>query len=97
LKDHRFIPYAIGDSLIEQLFTQEIVVLKDFDVVKEARGVDKVYIHNYTALVTNGALEIRLHWAGKGTTTSPKKGIYGPLISAIDVESGRLTYNGMTW
>jgi hypothetical protein len=80
-----------------QLFSQDIVVLKDFDVVKEARGVDKVYIHDYTALVTNGALEIRFHWAGKGTTTSPKKGIHGPLISAIDVESGRLTYNGMTW
>jgi hypothetical protein len=77
------------------LFSQDIVVLKDFDIVKAAGGVDEVYIHNYTANVTNGALEIRLHWAGKGTTTSPKKGIYGPLISAIDVESGRLTYNGM--
>jgi hypothetical protein len=77
------------------LFSQDIVVLKDFDIVKRAGGVDKVYIHNYTAPVTNGALEIRLHWAGKGTTRSPTKGIYGPLISAIDVESGRLTYNGM--
>ena len=72
-------------------------MLKDFDIVKAARGVEKVYIHNYTVPVTNGALEIRLHWAGKGTTMSPKRGIYGPLISAIDVESGRLTYNGMTW
>jgi hypothetical protein len=78
------------------LFSQDIVVLKDFDIVKRAGGVDKVYIYNYTAPVSNGALEIRLHWAGKGTTMSPKKGIYGPLISAIDVESGRLTYNGMT-
>ena len=62
-------------------------MLKDFDIVKEAQGVDKVYIHNSTALVTDRALEIRLHWAGKGTTTSPKIGIYGPLISAIDIES----------
>eukprot|EP00258_Populus_trichocarpa_P031183 XP_024447202.1 probable LRR receptor-like serine/threonine-protein kinase At1g07650 isoform X2 [Populus trichocarpa] len=78
--------YSLGRRIFD-VYIQEIVVLKDFDVVKEARGVDKVYIHNYTALVTNGALEIRLHWAGKGTTRSPKKGIYGPLISAIDVES----------
>ena len=62
----------------------------------KAGGVDKVYIHNCTAPVTNGALEIRLHWAGKGTTWSPETGTYGPLISAIDVEAGRLTYNGMT-
>ena len=71
-------------------------MLKDFDIVTKAGGVDKVYIHNFTALVTNGALEIRLHWAGKGTTRSPEKGTYGPLISAIDVEAGRLKYNGMT-
>ena len=71
-------------------------MLKDFNIVMKAGGVDKVYIHNWTALVTNRALEIRLHWARKGTTMSPKKGTYGPLISAIDVEAGRLTYNGMT-
>ncbi|KAI9376959.1 hypothetical protein POPTR_019G009601v4 [Populus trichocarpa] len=78
--------YSLGRRIFD-VYIQDIVVLKDFDIVKEAGGVDKVYIHNYTAPVTNGALEIHLHWAGKGTTTSPKKGIYGPLISAIDVES----------
>nr|TKS10185.1 putative receptor-like protein kinase RLPK1 [Populus alba] len=78
--------YSLGRRIFD-VYIQDIVVLKDFDIVKEAGGVDKVYIHNYTAPVTNGALEIRLHWAGKGTTMSPKKGIYGPLISAIDVES----------
>ncbi|KAG6737306.1 hypothetical protein POTOM_058820 [Populus tomentosa] len=78
--------YSLGRRIFD-VYIQDIVVLKDFDIVKAAGGVDKVYIHNYTANVTNGALEIRLHWAGKGTTMSPKKGIYGPLISAIDVES----------
>ncbi|KAG6737307.1 hypothetical protein POTOM_058821 [Populus tomentosa] len=78
--------YSLGRRIFD-VYIQDIVVLKDFDIVKEAGGMDKVYIHNFTAPVTNGALEIRLHWAGKGTTTSPKKGIYGPLISAIDVES----------
>ncbi|XP_073262642.1 probable leucine-rich repeat receptor-like serine/threonine-protein kinase At3g14840 [Populus alba] len=78
--------YSLGRRIFD-VYIQDIVVLKDFDIVKAAGGVDKVYIHNYTAPVTNGALEIRLHWAGKGTTRSPTKGIYGPLISAIDVES----------
>ncbi|KAF9660927.1 hypothetical protein SADUNF_Sadunf19G0014600 [Salix dunnii] len=87
--------YSLGRRVFD-VYIQNIVVLKDFDIVTKARGVDKVYIHNYTALVTNGALEIRLHWAGKGTVWSPETGTYGPLISAIDVESGRLTYNGMT-
>ncbi|KAJ6422818.1 hypothetical protein OIU84_027736 [Salix udensis] len=72
------------------------VYIQDFNIVTKAGGVDKVYIHNCTALVTNRALEIRLHWAGKGTIWSPEPKTYGPLISAIDVESGRLTYNGMT-
>ncbi|KAJ6349259.1 hypothetical protein OIU77_006778 [Salix suchowensis] len=78
--------YSLGRRVFD-VYIQNIVVLKDFDIVTKAGGVDKVYIHNWTALVTNGALEIRLHWARKGTTMSPKKGTYGPLISAIDVES----------
>nr|TKS10192.1 hypothetical protein D5086_0000085510 [Populus alba] len=78
--------YSLGRRIFD-VYIQDIVVLKDFYIVKAAGGVDKVYIHNYTAPVTNGALEIRLHWAGKGTTRSPTKGTYGPLISAIDVES----------
>ncbi|KAF9660926.1 hypothetical protein SADUNF_Sadunf19G0014500 [Salix dunnii] len=78
--------YSLGRRVFD-VYIQNIVVLKDFDIVTKARGVDKVYIHNCTALVTNGALEIRLHWAGKGNTMSPEKGTYGPLISAIDVES----------
>ncbi|KAG6737116.1 hypothetical protein POTOM_059889 [Populus tomentosa] len=78
--------YSLGRRIFD-VYIQDIAVLKDFDIVKAAQGVDKVYIHNSTALVTDRALEIRLHWAGKGTTTSPKIGIYGPLISAIDIES----------
>lgn len=73
----------------EHFFLQDKVELKDFDIVKAAKGVDKVYIHDSKAFVTDRVLEIRLQWAGKGTTTSPTKGIYGPLISAIDVESGK--------
>ncbi|KAJ6296973.1 hypothetical protein OIU78_022655 [Salix suchowensis] len=78
--------YSLGRRVFD-VYIQNIVVLKDFSIVTEAGGVDKVYIHNCTSLVTNGALEIRLHWAGKGTIWSPETGTYGPLISAIDVES----------
>ncbi|KAF9660929.1 hypothetical protein SADUNF_Sadunf19G0014800 [Salix dunnii] len=85
IRDNRSF-YSLGRRVFD-VYIQNIVVLKDFDIVKNARGVDKVYIHKCTAPVTNGALEIRLHWAGKGTTKSPNKGTYGPLISAIDVES----------
>ncbi|KAJ6296975.1 hypothetical protein OIU78_022657 [Salix suchowensis] len=72
--------YSLGRRVFD-------VYIQDFNIVMKAGGVDKVYIHNCTALVTNGALEIRFHWAGKGTTWSLERGAYGPLISAIDVES----------
>jgi hypothetical protein len=63
-------------------------VLKDFDIVKEAQGVDKAVIRNFTAIVNNKALEVRFYWAGKGTKDIPKRGTYGPLISAITIDSG---------
>lgn len=62
---------------------------KDFDIEKEAQGVDKEVIKELKAVeVKNKTLEIRFHWSGKGTTASPKRGTYGPLISAISLESG---------
>uniref|UniRef100_A0A3N7GC00 non-specific serine/threonine protein kinase n=1 Tax=Populus trichocarpa TaxID=3694 RepID=A0A3N7GC00_POPTR len=84
MRDNRSF-YSLGRRIFD-VYIQDRIVLKDFDIEKAAQGVDKVYIHNSTAKVTDRALEIRLHWAGKGTTTSPKIGIYGPLISAIDIE-----------
>ncbi|KAI9385482.1 hypothetical protein POPTR_011G072991v4 [Populus trichocarpa] len=42
----------------------------------------------FNANVTDTTLEIRLYWNGKGTTCIPKRGNYGPLISAITVCSG---------
>ncbi|WCJ27276.1 Leucine-rich repeat transmembrane protein kinase [Euphorbia peplus] len=77
---------SLGRRIFD-VYIQEKRVLKDFDIVKEARGVDKVVIQTFKAAVTEGTLEIRFHWASKGTTASPRRGIYGPLISAIDVES----------
>ena len=64
-------------------------MLKDFDIEKEAQGVDKPVIREFTAVeVKKKTLEIRFHWSGKGTTASPQRGVYGPLISAISIKSG---------
>ena len=65
-------------------------MLKDFEIKMEAQGVDKVIIKEFNAInVEDGTLNIQFRWVGKGITKSPKKGTYGPLISAIDVESGK--------
>lgn len=68
---------------------QDKLVLKDFDIEKEAGGVDKPVIRNFTAVVTNKTLEIRFYWAGKGTQDVPRRGTYGPLISAISIDSSK--------
>ncbi|KAL8468314.1 hypothetical protein ACS0TY_031523 [Phlomoides rotata] len=60
---------------------------KDFDIEQEAKGVDKVTILQYKAMVKNRTLEIRFQYTGKGTTAVPSRGVYGPLVSAISVES----------
>ncbi|MED6106715.1 hypothetical protein PIB30_007038 [Stylosanthes scabra] len=67
------------------IYIQRKLVLKDFDIAKEAGGVRKAIIKKFTANVTSGTLEIRLQWAGKGTTAIPFGSVYGPLISAISV------------
>ncbi|XP_039065004.1 probable LRR receptor-like serine/threonine-protein kinase At1g56130 isoform X2 [Hibiscus syriacus] len=59
--------------------------LRDFDISKEAGGVNTAINRNFTASVTENHLEIHLFWAGKGTTGTPEEGTYGPSISAISV------------
>ncbi|XP_015580614.1 probable leucine-rich repeat receptor-like serine/threonine-protein kinase At3g14840 [Ricinus communis] len=85
IRDNRSF-YSLGRRIFD-VYIQEKRVLKDFDIVKEAQGADKVIIKDFKAAVKAGTLEIHFRWAGKGTTSVPKRGIYGPLISAIDVES----------
>ena len=45
--------------------------------------------------VTDNTLEIRLYWAGKGTTIIPKRGNYGSLISAISVCPSKWKFFGI--
>ncbi|KAL6205900.1 hypothetical protein ACLB2K_023152 [Fragaria x ananassa] len=52
----------------------------------EAGGFGIPVVKNFTTNITSNTLEIRLYWAGKGTTGIPVRGIYGPLISAISVD-----------
>ncbi|XP_016648125.1 PREDICTED: probable LRR receptor-like serine/threonine-protein kinase At1g07650 [Prunus mume] len=77
---------SVGRRIFD-IYIQEKLVWKDFEIKKEAHGVDKELIKESKAVeVKNKTLEIRFHWSGKGTTASPKRGTYGPLISAISIE-----------
>ncbi|GKV44297.1 hypothetical protein SLEP1_g51489 [Rubroshorea leprosula] len=69
------------------IYIQGTIVLKDFDISKEAGGADRAINKNFIATVTKNYLEIHLFWAGKGTCLVPQDGHYGPSISAINVVS----------
>ncbi|XP_070664340.1 probable leucine-rich repeat receptor-like serine/threonine-protein kinase At3g14840 [Malus domestica] len=75
---------SLGRRIFD-IYIQGKLVKKDFNIMDEARVFGDVVIKNFTAPVTNNTLEIRLYWAGKGTTGIPVRGVYGPLISAISV------------
>ncbi|KAK9936655.1 hypothetical protein M0R45_013484 [Rubus argutus] len=90
--------YSLGRRIFDA-YIQEELVLKDFDIEKEAPGVDKPVIWEFKAVeVKKKTLEIRFHWSGKGTTAAPKRGVYGPLISAISIESEfKPPHDSKTW
>ncbi|KAF3450424.1 hypothetical protein FNV43_RR06505 [Rhamnella rubrinervis] len=64
------------------------LALKDFNIEDKARKAQEpIVIPLKNVSVTNNILEIRFYFGGKGTTRIPKRGVYGPLISAISVVS----------
>ncbi|KFK44801.1 hypothetical protein AALP_AA1G304900 [Arabis alpina] len=71
---------------IFDVYVQGELYLKDFNIKEEANGTltPVVKVKN-SVNVTDHTLEIRLYWAGKGTTLIPERGTYGPLISAISL------------
>ncbi|KAK6920978.1 Malectin domain [Dillenia turbinata] len=75
---------------IFDVYIQGKLVLKNFNIVKEANGTCRPVIKNFNASVADNTLEIRFYWAGKGTTVIPTTGVYGPLISAISVCPSKL-------
>ncbi|KAL9991692.1 putative protein kinase RLK-Pelle-DLSV family [Helianthus debilis subsp. tardiflorus] len=76
---------SLGRRIFD-IYIQERRVRKDFNIEDEAGGVGRPVVVPFNASVTDSILEIRFYWAGKGTTRFPKKGVYGPLVSAIDVD-----------
>ncbi|KAK2368158.1 putative leucine-rich repeat receptor serine/threonine-protein kinase [Trifolium repens] len=78
---------SLGRRIFD-IYLQGKRVQKDFNIAEEAGGVGKKVIKQFNdVVVTSNTLEIRLYWAGKGTMAIPSKSAYGPLISAISVES----------
>ncbi|KAL4586146.1 hypothetical protein LXL04_010778 [Taraxacum kok-saghyz] len=70
------------------IYVQGVNQRKNYDIKNEAGGVDKktnITIKNIR--VTNKTLEIRFQYVGKGTAGVPRKGVLGPLISAISMEA----------
>ncbi|XP_052177859.1 probable leucine-rich repeat receptor-like serine/threonine-protein kinase At3g14840 isoform X3 [Diospyros lotus] len=76
---------SLGRRLFD-VYIQGNLVEKDFNIADEAGGIGQEIIKPYNAVVTDGTLQIRFYWAGRGTTGIPSRGVYGPLISAIAVE-----------
>ncbi|RWR86452.1 putative LRR receptor-like serine/threonine-protein kinase isoform X1 [Cinnamomum micranthum f. kanehirae] len=76
---------SLGKRIFD-VFIQGKLVMKDFNIEDAAGGPGKAIIKTFVAAVTNHTLEIHLYWAGKGTTSIPTRGVYGPLISAISVD-----------
>ncbi|KAL1145961.1 hypothetical protein V6Z11_A11G336700 [Gossypium hirsutum] len=85
--------YSSLGRRIFDVYIQGKRVLKDFNI-KEKTGMAGIpTVEPFNATVSDSTLEIRFQWAGKGTTSIPEKGIYGPLISAISIFDPILIYN----
>ncbi|KAL6205901.1 hypothetical protein ACLB2K_023153 [Fragaria x ananassa] len=76
---------SLGRRIFD-VYIQGSLVLKDFNIASEAGGFGIPIVKPFTVNITSNTLEIRLYWAGKGTTGIPDRGNYGPLISAISVD-----------
>ncbi|KAI3466775.1 hypothetical protein Pfo_023438 [Paulownia fortunei] len=76
--------YSLGRRMFD-IYIQENLVWKDFNIEDEARGTGRPVVKYFNATVQDSTLEIRFYWASKGTTRIPNRGDYGSLISAISV------------
>jgi hypothetical protein len=69
--------------------SQEILVWEKFNIEDQVGSAEKPLVKQVLNVsVTNNMLEIRFYFAGKGTTRTPDRGVYGPIISGISVFSG---------
>uniref|UniRef100_A0A6N2KED9 non-specific serine/threonine protein kinase n=1 Tax=Salix viminalis TaxID=40686 RepID=A0A6N2KED9_SALVM len=67
------------------IYIQGKRVKQDFNIKEAAKGSNRDITIPFNTTVINSTLEIRLYWAGKGSTVIPRRGDYGPIISAISV------------
>ncbi|KAH9602494.1 hypothetical protein KSS87_020953 [Heliosperma pusillum] len=76
------------------IYIQEILVYRDFDIL--SNGIHQPAKKVFRNIYVNNSIEIRLYYAGKGSTAIPTResGAYGPLISAISVESASWVFSG---
>ncbi|KAK4576718.1 hypothetical protein RGQ29_027319 [Quercus rubra] len=88
--------YSSLGRRVFDIYIQGELVEEDFNIADEAGGVGKELIKHYPAVVNNNTLEIRFYWAGKGTTSIPDRGVYGPLISAISVHPDSTNGSGVS-
>ncbi|KAL6574133.1 hypothetical protein OROHE_001675 [Orobanche hederae] len=87
---------SLGRRMFD-IYIQEKLVWKDFNIEDEAHGARKPVVRDFNVTVIDGTLEIRFYWAGKGTTRIPNRGDYGSLVSAISVNPNfRVCSNGST-
>ncbi|XP_028105849.1 probable LRR receptor-like serine/threonine-protein kinase RFK1 [Camellia sinensis] len=81
--------YSSLGKRIFDIYIQGQLVRKDFNIEGVASGALKPVIEQFNTSVTDNILEIRFYWAGKGTTRIPKRGVYGPIISAISLNPSK--------
>ncbi|KAL9298063.1 hypothetical protein ACSQ67_023959 [Phaseolus vulgaris] len=81
----RIFDVSVQVEIFNNASSQGFRYLQDFNIVEEAGGVGKGITKEFDVDVHDGTLEIHLYWAGKGTTSIPDRGVYGPLISAIEM------------
>ncbi|TYI58239.1 hypothetical protein E1A91_D11G341600v1 [Gossypium mustelinum] len=75
---------SLGRRMFD-IYIQGERVKQDFNIEEAAGGAGLSRVERFNANVTDGTLEIHFRWAGKGTTSVPERGIYGPLISGISI------------
>lgn len=72
------------------LLLQDKLVHKDFNIKVAGGGAQRPTLEVYNVTVMNHFVDVRLTWTSKGTTRIPRRGVYGPLISAVSIVSGKL-------
>ncbi|WJZ97123.1 hypothetical protein VitviT2T_015754 [Vitis vinifera] len=87
LKDPSTRTWESTGRRVFDIYIQGALKEKDFDISKEAGGVQRAIVKKFNTTVSKNYLEIHLLWAGKGTCCIPFEGYYGPSISALSVVS----------